>query len=601
MSGILGGCADLLHVAWREDPRRLLVAAVLMIGQAVALPLASAVLAVFTDASVAGDVGRAVGAAAATAGLVVASLVLGNFAHLAYEELGELTLLRFDRALVDVANGSARLDHHERPEYADRLHVLRQELQRVGWNGVQALVPSLGLVAGIGMTAVLLGSLDPWLLLLPLASVPPVVAGRRAEAVVAAARERVSEVRRRAWHLFAMVADRGPAMELRVCELGDEVRRRHAQLWRTASDELVRAETRAALLRLAGQGVFAAVYAAVTLTVVLDAVSGRHSAGDVVLAVTLAGQVAGQVTSASALLRDLQRSAAAMASLRWARGVTATGTPSDAVLPPDRIREGIRLRGVTFGYPGAKRPVADRLDVFLPAGATVALVGENGAGKTSLVKLLCRFHEPDAGTIEVDGVDLRRFDPAAWQRRIAAGFQDFVRFELSVRHVVGVGELPLADSDPAVRAALRRAGSEDVLDRFDGDLDTLLGSSFPDGTELSGGQWQKLAVGRAMMREDPLLLVLDEPTSALDPQTEHLLFERYAATARRTSNNGSITLVVSHRFSTVRDADLILVLAEGRLVQAGDHDALMAEGGIYRDLYELQAGSYRSSSEAAGG
>ena len=206
------------------------------------------------------------------------------------------------------------------------------------------------------------------------------------------------------------------------------------------------------------------------------------------------------------------------------------------------------------------------VDLHLPPGSTVAIVGENGAGKTTLVKLLCRFYEPTGGSIELDGVDLRRFPLGDWRERIATGFQDFVRFEFLAREAVGVGDLPQIESTPTVTAALVRARGEDVLARLEEGLETQLGKSYTDGAELSGGQWQKLALGRAMMRETPLLLVLDEPTSALDAQAEHLLFEQYAAGARRVAaDTGAITILVSHRFSTVRMADLILVVADGKI------------------------------------
>jgi ATP-binding cassette subfamily B protein len=230
----------------------------------------------------------------------------------------------------------------------------------------------------------------------------------------------------------------------------------------------------------------------------------------------------------------------------------------------------------------------------LPAGSTVAVVGENGAGKTTLIKLLCGFYRPTQGKILVDGTDLRRVPLDDWRERIAAGFQDFGRYEFLVRQSIGVGDLAQQFADTPVRGALDRAHAADVLDHLADGLDTQLGKSYADGAELSGGQWQKLALGRAMMRENPLLLVLDEPTAALDPEAEHALFERYAEQARRVGETtGAITLLVSHRFSTVRMADLIIVIADGRVVETGDHASLVAAGGFYSELYAIQAEAYR--------
>jgi ATP-binding cassette subfamily B protein len=224
----------------------------------------------------------------------------------------------------------------------------------------------------------------------------------------------------------------------------------------------------------------------------------------------------------------------------------------------------------------------------------VAVVGENGAGKSTLVKLLCGFYEATSGTLAIDGVDLRRLNTAAWRERITAGFQDFARFEFLARQTIGLGHLPDIDSVPAVERALERASSRELLDGLEKGLETPLGKSNTAGVELSGGQWQKLALSRAMMRDSPLLLVLDEPTSALDAQSEHLLFERYAAGAKRVGKQtGAITVLVSHRFSTVRMADVILVVADGRVSEAGTHDHLIRQGGLYADLYTLQARAYQ--------
>ena len=221
------------------------------------------------------------------------------------------------------------------------------------------------------------------------------------------------------------------------------------------------------------------------------------------------------------------------------------------------------------------------VSLLLPAGATVAIVGENGAGKTTLVKLLLRMYEPSAGSILVDGTDVRQFAVNGWRRRPSGSVQDFARFEFSAQQAVGVGRLEALDDEAAVTGALERAQALDVLEALPDGLSSQLGRSFADGTELSAGQWQKLALGRSLMRPDPLLLVLDEPTASLDPLVEAALFERFTSAARVTSErSGGVTVIVSHRFSTVRTADLIAVLAGGRVVEVGTHHELMARRGV---------------------
>ena len=222
----------------------------------------------------------------------------------------------------------------------------------------------------------------------------------------------------------------------------------------------------------------------------------------------------------------------------------------------------------------------------------VALVGENGAGKTTLVKLLARMYEPTTGRILVDGVDLADIEVQGWRRRLSAAFQDFARFELSAQHAVGAGDLAKLDDRGAVLAALERAGASDVLHALPRGLDTQLGARWDDGVDISTGQWQKLALGRALMREDPLVVFFDEPTASLDALSEHALFERYAAEARAGAARGAVTVLVSHRFSTVRSADLILVIDGGGVTELGGHEELILRDGLYAELYQMQARAY---------
>ena len=223
----------------------------------------------------------------------------------------------------------------------------------------------------------------------------------------------------------------------------------------------------------------------------------------------------------------------------------------------------------------------------------MAVVGENGAGKTTLVKLLAGLHEPTHGAVRVDGTDLRRFHHDEWRRRLGGTLQDFVRFELPAADAVGLGDLPRAGDSGAVRAAVDRAGADDVVERLPDGLATQLGAHWDHGVDLSYGQWQKVALARGFMRERPLVVVLDEPSAALDAETEHTLFVRYAEHAAAEAANGRVTVLISHRFSTVQVADLIVVLDGARVVEVGSHDELMVLDGRYATLYRLQVAGYR--------
>jgi ATP-binding cassette subfamily B protein len=564
-----------------------------MLLQFTAMPLAAPALAALTNAALAHDAPRVTDAAVAVAALTMAGLVAGHFGHIFYFELGEMVQLALERDLVDLSNGSAGLEHHERPDYADKLRVVSQEVNWAGWSVMNMLFSTVGLGIGVVITAFLLASLNAWLLLLPLFALPSLVLGRRGEVVMGKAREDAAPFTRRVRHVLRLATDAGPAKELRACGLGEEMSRRHRESWDEATRVLVKGEDRSAVLQVAGQIFFAVAYIGATLLVLRDVVARQGSVGDVVLVISLASQVNQQVTQAVFLLVGLQRISRTLANLSWIRALVARDLPIPDLALPQRIKRGIALRDVSFSYPGTERVVLGGVNLDLPAGRTVAIVGENGAGKTTLVKLLCRFYEQTEGTIEMDGVDMRRFPLEDWRARIAAGFQDFARFEFLAREVIGVGDLPKIANAAAVTRALGRARGEDLLTRLDDGLETQLGKSYADGTDLSGGQWQKMALGRAMMRETPLLLILDEPTSALDAQAEHNLFEEYAASAKRVARKtGAITVLVSHRFSTVRMADLILVVNDGRIQEAGSHEELMRLGGLYADLYGMQAKAY---------
>ena len=595
MNDVLSGSRKMLVTAWHVDWRKTLVSLVLMVSGAAAAPLLAAALGRMTDEIVKGHATGAAVAGVVVAALAIAALTFSHFAHLAYFELSEMAELDFDEQLVMLSNGSPGIEHQERPEHADSLTVLQQESRRFQV-GLEALLNSLGLGLAIVLTAVLLALQSPYLLLLPLAAAPPLLTGRWAERVLDRAKTATAEPTRVALNLFNLSTNARFAGELRVFRLGDELRDRHARLWANASHGQWRAQLTATWIRAAGQVFFALGYVAAVLLVMRDAIAGRRSVGDIVLVIALATQVNQQVTTAVTLLRDLQRMASAyrrLADLRALIAATAPAEPADAE-PPAKLSTGIEMAGVSFGYPGTGTTVLDEVDLTLPAGTTVAVVGENGAGKTTLIKLLCGFYRPTRGKILLDGTDLSRVPPDQWRARIAAGFQDFARYEFLARQTIGVGDLARNFDDPAVRGAMDRARSADLLDQMSDGLDTQLGKSYADGAELSGGQWQKLALGRAMMRDSPLLLVLDEPTAALDPEAEHALFERYAEQAQRVGKvTGAITILVSHRFSTVRMADLIIVIADGRVAEMGNHASLVAAGGVYSELYGIQAKAYK--------
>jgi ATP-binding cassette, subfamily B, bacterial len=246
----------------------------------------------------------------------------------------------------------------------------------------------------------------------------------------------------------------------------------------------------------------------------------------------------------------------------------------------------IRFRDVTFAYPGTTANVLEHFDLTIPAGTSLAIVGQNGAGKTTLAKLLCRLYDPQSGAIEIDGVDVRELQVDAWRARLTAVFQDFVRFELPLRTNVA----PSGAGDEDIRIALESAGAANLAS-----LDTILSKAYEGGTDLSGGQWQRVALARAMcaVRMGARVVLLDEPTAQLDVRGEAEIFNRLLASTRHCT-----TILISHRFSTVRHADRICVLEHGQVVELGSHDQLMARGGRYKTMFDLQAQRFTAEDEA---
>ena len=496
--------------------------------------------------------------------------------------------------IAERVNAVASIEHFERPEYLQELDLLDQNRYLLRAAPRQTLTALSSVVRATAMV-VLLVTVHPALALVPLFGAAPAWGQSRSVRIRQRAEERTAEQKRLADELFTLTATAGPAKELRIYGLTDELARQFDALGAEISRTQSRAAILGSLVAALGWAVFTAGFVGGIVLVVRTAMDGDATAGEVVLAVVLAQQARRLLAEVANNLAIMLTTARTASRAMWLEDYAATVPPTSiGDAPPARLREGIRFDGVTFRYPGTDVDVLRDLTVMLPAGASVAIVGENGAGKTTLVKLLSGMYTPTSGTVTVDDVDLRDLSLDAWRARITATFQDHVAFELLALEAVGVGDLPRLEDRDIVRLALERASAVDVIESLDGGLDTQLGRSFPDGRELSGGQWQKLALGRGMMREDPLVLVLDEPTASLDAETEHALFERYVDAARRSRDtSGAITVLVSHRFSTVRSADLIVVLDEGGAVEVGSHAELMARGGIYAELFRLQAKAYR--------
>jgi ATP-binding cassette subfamily B protein len=583
------------------DAVRLLRATVLAVALYLAAPLAALALRDLTDDVLAHRAGPALAAAALAAAALVAQIMLGHFCHLDLVRVEEVQQMRLRGELMELVNGPPRIDHLDRPDIADNVDLVRDSLLATT-RSLDGVLQLAGLLLQMTVTIVLLVMISPLFAVLPLCAVVPVILERTAQSTVEGARERTAERLRLAKHLLELATSTGPVRELRLSGAEDEILRRQREAWDEVTAAMWRAQLKAALYRAAGQGFFALGYAGAIAAELYRALHGHASAGDLVLVITLAVQVSVQVSGALSVLSLLHVAARTTDRIGDLRAVAdpapvpSAGAAADAADPagvPGRLVRGITLEDVSFSYPGAERPVLSGVSMHIPAGSVLALVGENGAGKSTLVKLLCGLYQPTSGRILIDGQDLAELDPTCWRSRVATLFQDFHRIELTLGESIGHGDIARADDTEAVSAAAERAWADRVLRAVPGGLAGYVGHSYADGTELSGGQWQTVGLARTLMRRHPLLLILDEPAAALDASAEHHLFERYASSAAQAGREaGGITVLISHRFSTVRMADLIAVLDHGQLIECGTHRELMTACGLYAELFTLQARAY---------
>lgn len=499
--------------------------------------------------------------------------------------LGDLTLARINDRLVGLANRPDGIGHLEDPRFAEDLTIARDA--ELGVTGPPMsismdfiVVGLLGMLAGLA-SAVVLVAFTWW--------AAPVLAGgwlathwllRESGVWKDRNTPEVRAAQRHADYAFRLAVDPPAAKELRLFGLGRWSVERFADRRRFLHELQYRA-TRLRERSVAGALVVVLAANALVFWAVADAAAdGRLGLGTTV--VFLQAAIGASAIAFGGLSWALDGSAAPVAALNRldrAIGTDPERSAGGTVAPGGRAPE-LRFRDVTFGYPSGAGTVLEHFELTIPAGTSMAIVGVNGAGKTTLAKLLCRLYEPDRGTVEADGVPLGEIDPAVWRRRLAAVFQDFVRYELPLRDNIA----PLGAPDAEVRGALDDAGGTGLAE-----LDTPLARGYEGGTDLSGGQWQRVALARALaaVRLGADVVLLDEPTAQLDVRGEAEIFERVLAATRHCT-----TILVSHRFSTVRQADRICVVEHGRVVELGSHEELMALGGRYRTMFDLQASRF---------
>jgi ATP-binding cassette subfamily B protein len=583
----------LFRLGYRHEPRLLLASFLLALLSALPDALIAVWLKLLGEGVLQADRGLLLGAAAGLAGSATATWYLRTISARVQRRFRDKVTISLESHVARLQASVATIAHQEHPQLLDRLAVLRDQVFVLD-HMYASVFSTAGWILRLAVTVALLVSIHPALVLLAVFALPTVLTASWRPAVERAIEEGAAPANRLARHLFMLGTTAAPAKEVRLAALGPRLVEQRRAAWERWYAPVSAARWGSAVWHTVAWAIFGAGFVGAVVFVS----SGLHAPPGDVLLVLAAGSRLSSYISATVgeigFLRGIWMDGSRR--LAWLEDYAAALVATADQPVPDRLTDGITLEHLSFAYPGTDRLVLDDVSVHLPAGSVVAVVGENGAGKSTLVKLLCKLYEPVSGRVLVDGVDLARLPVQEWRARLAGAFQDFFRFEFRARHSVGLGDVDRLDDDPAVRAAVTRAGADDVLAKLATGLDTQLGPTWPDGVEVSFGQWQKLALARGLMRDHPLLLVLDEPTAALDAETEQALFEQYALAVRTdgpAGADGRISILVSHRFSTVRMADHIVVLDGAHVVETGSHDELMALGGTYAELYQLQAAAYR--------
>jgi ATP-binding cassette subfamily B protein len=524
--------------------------------------------------------------------LVATEAALAAFGSILGRLIGYFDALLADRftrhVSIKVMEHAAGLDlaSYEDPVFYDKLERARvQATDRI------AMIQALGAVLQQIIAAATLSAgifwFSPWLLPLLVVAVVPAFLGESHFAFLGYAQNiRQTPVKRELDYLRTLGASKESAKELKLFDLSGYLAREYERLSNIIYDQNVRLATRrlwaGAFLSLLST---AGYYAAYTY-VIYRTVTGALTWGALTF---LAGAIAGASTNIQNIFSTFSSIADQSLFLtdlvEFLRvGPKICSKPS-ALPAPRPIRDGFVFDNVSFFYPGSKRRVLDQLQFRIEKDERIALIGENGQGKTTIVKLLTRLYDPTEGRILLDGVDLREYSIEDLHSQIGVIFQDFVRYEMTARENIAVGRLGMPE--PAIREAAQKSLADQVVDRLPRGFDQLLGRRFEGGIDLSGGEWQRMALARAYLR-DAQILVLDEPTASLDARSEYEVFQRFAELTQ-----GKMSLLISHRFSTVKMADRIVVLEDGRIAEQGSHQSLIALGRRYAGMFELQASSYR--------
>jgi ATP-binding cassette, subfamily B, bacterial len=592
-----GNIPGAFRLVWGADKRSTVVMAILTLFSAV-LPASQAwagkliIDSVIASINRGGDAWAGLDAAlpylVLEFGLLLASAVISQIRRLAEHVLNARLGHHINTAVIRKAL-TLDLQYFEDASFYDKLQNARREADfralgiiNGGFMVVQNIITLLSF-------AVILLAFNPLIALILFgATIPSFIAQSKYSSMYFRLLTwRAPEARRMNYLEHVLTID-NTVKEVKLFGLGEPLLKRYNDIfWKFFQEDERLARRRSLISLLWGLAASASYYAAYAW-IIFEAVGGRITIGSMTFYLTLFRQSQGTFQGLFDTINRLYENGLFMDNLFDFLKLKPQMARTDNPAPmPEHFQHGLEFRHVWFRYPGREDWALRDVNLRIAPGEKLALVGPNGAGKTTMIKLLTRLYDPTEGQITLDGVDLREYDPDELRRRIGVIFQDFVKYQLTVKENIGFGQIDELDDDARVQYAAERGGADEVVAELPQGIDTMLGRWFEKGHELSGGQWQKVALGRAFMR-DGEVLVLDEPTAALDAEREYEIFQRF-----RELTNGKIAVLISHRFSTVRMADRIAVIEDGQITELGSHEQLLARGGTYARLFEMQAEGYR--------